>query len=106
MEKTIHDKYVAQAAILKAMAHPTRLLIIEKLSKREHCVCEFQEMVGADMSTISKHLSVLKNAGIVSDDKRGQMVFYTLKMPCVLKFLSCIEAALHEQAKAHWALMK
>lgn len=106
MEKALHEKYMAQASIIKAMAHPTRLLIIENLSKREHCVCEFQEMVGADMSTISKHLSVLKNAGIVSDDKRGQMVFYKLKIPCVLKFLSCIETVLHDRAKANWALVK
>jgi ArsR family transcriptional regulator len=106
MEKSIHEKYIAQAMIIKAMAHPTRLLIIEKLSVREHCVCEFQEMVGADMSTISKHLSVLKNAGIVSDDKRGQMVFYKLRIPCILKFLSCVETVLHDRAKANWALVR
>ena len=51
--------YEAQATIIKAMAHPTRLMIIEELSKQEHCVCELTEMVGADTSTVSKHLSVL-----------------------------------------------
>ena len=106
MQNIARAKYEARAGIIKAMAHPTRLLIIDKLSKREHCVCEFQEMVGADMSTISKHLSILKNAGIVSIDKRGQMVFYRLTCPCVLDFLSCIESMMKDRAKTHAQLVK
>jgi DNA-binding transcriptional ArsR family regulator len=106
METKTRARYEARAAIIKAMAHPTRLLIIEKLSRREHCVCEFQEMVGADMSTISKHLLILKNAGIVSIDKRGQMVFYRLTCPCVLDFLSCIESMMKDRAKTHAALVR
>jgi DNA-binding transcriptional ArsR family regulator len=105
MDKQTLAKYEAKAVVIKAMAHPTRLLIIEKLSKQEHCVCELTEMVGADTSTVSKHLTLLKNAGIVSDEKRGQMVFYTLKMPCVLNFLSCLETTLIENAKAQLALV-
>jgi ArsR family transcriptional regulator len=104
MATRAREKYEARAAIIKAMAHPTRLLIIDKLSKREHCVCEFQEMVGADMSTISKHLAILKNAGIVAIDKRGQMVFYRLTCPCVLSFLSCIESMMKDRAKTTTAL--
>lgn len=104
MDRNQFQRYEARAAIIKAMAHPTRLLIIEKLSVREHCVCEFQEMVGADMSTISKHLAILKIAGIVSVDKRGQMVFYRLTCPCILKFLSCVESMMKDRAKTHAAL--
>jgi ArsR family transcriptional regulator, arsenate/arsenite/antimonite-responsive transcriptional repressor len=106
MDTEVRRKYEARAGIVKAMAHPTRLLIIEKLSQREHCVCEFQEMVGDDMSTVSKHLSILKHAGIVSVDKRGQMVFYRLNCPCVLQFLSCVESMIKDMAKAHLALVK
>jgi len=65
----------ARARILKAMAHPTRLFIMETLSQRETCVCKLTEMIGADVSTVSKHLTVLKNAGIVLDEKRGSQVF-------------------------------
>ena len=81
----------AKAKILKALAHQTRLYMVEELAKGEKCVCEFVEGVGADFSTISKHLSILKEAGIVQVDKRGQKVFYSLKVPCITNFLECIE---------------
>jgi ArsR family transcriptional regulator len=84
----------ARARVIKAMAHPTRIFIVEELSKGERCVCDLTEMVGADISTISKHLSLLKNAGIVGDDKRGAQVFYTLKVPCILNFFTCVESVL------------
>ena len=83
---------------MKAMAHPSRLFIIQQLSFGEHCVCELRDMVGADLSTVSKHLSVLKNAGIVETEKRGVQVFYRLKVPCILNFMSCVEAVLQRSA--------
>lgn len=99
-------RFEAKATVIKAMAHPTRILIIDALSQSEHCVCELTAMIGADTSTVSKHLTILKNAGIVMDEKRNQMVFYTLSMPCVLGFLSCIEVALQDRAKAQLAIIK
>jgi len=81
----------AKAKILKALAHQTRIYMVEELTKGEKCVCEFVEAVGSDFSTISKHLSLLKEAGIVQIDKRGQKVFYSLKAPCVSGFLDCVE---------------
>ncbi len=84
----------ARAQIIKAMAHPSRLLIIEELAEGERCVCELTDLVGADMSTVSKHLTVMKNAGIVEDDKRGQQVFYKLRCPCIMDFFGCIERVL------------
>lgn len=94
-------RYQARAMVIKAMAHPTRLFIVEELSREERCVRELTEMVGADVSTISKHLSVLKNAGIVQDDKRGSQVFYRLLVPCVLNFFSCVESVLESRAREH-----
>jgi DNA-binding transcriptional ArsR family regulator len=84
----------AKANVLKALAHPTRLWMAEQLADGERCVCEFVEAIGADFSTVSKHLTVLKKAGIVDDEKRGKQVFYTLKVPCVLNFMHCVEAVL------------
>jgi len=78
------------AVIMKAMAHPTRLFILDKLSEKEHCVCELQELIGADMSTVSKHLSVLKNAGIIDNRKQNNQVFYSLICPCVLDVYQCV----------------
>lgn len=98
-------KYEARAAIIKAMAHPSRLLIIDELSRGERCVCELTQRVGADTSTVSKHLSVLRNAGIVSDEKRGLSVYYTLKTPCILNFIGCIESVVQERAREQLALV-
>ncbi len=91
--------FTERAHIIKAMAHPVRLFFIEELSRQERCVCELTEMVGFDMSTVSKHLSVLKNAGLVSMDKRGNQVFYRLQTPCILNFFGCVEAVLNGESK-------
>ena len=86
----------ARAKVMKALAHPTRLFIVDELSRGERCVCDLTEKIGADVSTVSKHLSVLKRAGIVLDDKRGVQVFYRLRVPCILNFFGCVEAVLEE----------
>jgi ArsR family transcriptional regulator len=75
---------------MKALAHPTRLFIVDELARGERCVCDLRDMVGADISTVSKHLGLLKAAGVVSNDKRGQQVFYRLRTPCVLNFFECV----------------
>lgn len=90
--------FEAKAAVLKALAHPTRLWMVEQLESGEKCVCEFADAIDADFSTVSKHLNVLKQAGIVQDEKRGKQVFYTLKVPCVLNFMHCVEAVLSTRA--------
>jgi len=94
-----HAKLEARARIIKALAHPTRLFIVEELDKKECCVRELTEMIGADMSTVSKHLAVLKNAGIVTDEKRGSQVFYKLRVLCILKFFGCVESVLRVSAE-------
>jgi DNA-binding transcriptional ArsR family regulator len=96
----------ARARVLKSMAHPTRLFIIEELEKSERNVCDLTAMIGADVSTVSKHLSVLKQAGIVLDDKRGNQVFYSLRVPCILSFFGCVESVLESRAKEQAAYLK
>jgi DNA-binding transcriptional ArsR family regulator len=99
-------KYEARARIIKALAHPTRLLIVEELSHHERCVCELRDMAGADISTVSKHLTVLRQAGIVEDEKRGLQVWYRLKVPCVLNFFGCVENVLKANARRAVAAAK
>lgn len=106
MGNRIIGKYKVRAEVIKAMAHPTRLLIIEQLSEKEKCVCELTEIVGSDISTVSKHLRILKNARIVTDEKKGQMVYYSLAMPCILKLLSCLDAVLEERYRLQSDLLK
>lgn len=95
----------ARANVIKALAHPTRLYIVEELAGGERCVCELHAGAGADFSTVSKHLSVLKNAGIVEDEKRGLQVYYRLRCPCILNFFNCVEGVLQENARRHMALV-
>jgi DNA-binding transcriptional ArsR family regulator len=87
-------QYQLKAQIIKAMAHPSRLKMIDALAKQELCVCDLQRIVGSDMSTVSKHLSVMKNAGIVQDRKVGLQVYYSLRVPCILQFFGCVEAVM------------
>ncbi len=93
MNNDMKKQYENRARIIKAMAHPTRLFIVDQLAKAPQCVCKLTDMIGDDISTVSRHLSVLKNAGIISADKRGQ-VFYALRVPCVLNFFSCVETVI------------
>ncbi len=86
----------AKTKVLKALAHPARLWMVEQLDSGEQCVCKLVEGLDLDFSTVSKHLLVLKNAGIVSDDKRGKQVFYSLRVPCVLNFMSCVETVIKQ----------
>jgi len=106
MNRKTKAKYEARAAVIKALSHPTRLFIVDQLEKRKRCVCELTRLIGADMSTVSKHLSVLKAAGIVHDEKVGQQVFYRLKVPCVLKFFGCVEAVMRSNAEEQLELVK
>jgi DNA-binding transcriptional ArsR family regulator len=101
MDPKTQAKYEARAQIIKAMAHPTRLFIVDELSRSgERCVCELTEMVGVDMSTVSRHLALLKGAGIVEDEKRGLQVYYRLRVRCVLDFFECVESVMKCNARS------
>lgn len=90
----LNNPFEERAKVMKAMAHPSRLMMIDELSRGERCVCDLQEMIGHDMSTVSKHLNVLKKAGILEDERRGKQIFYRLKVPCILNFFHCVESVI------------
>jgi len=100
------QRYEARARIAKALAHPSRLMMLEALEKREMCVCELTDLVGADQSTVSKHLAVLKHAGLVEDRKDGVMAYYRVKVCCLQGFWECIEGVLSENLKAQRAALR
>lgn len=81
----------ARIAALKALAHPSRLLIAETLMGGERCVCDLQTLVGADMSTVSKHLSLMRAAGLLSCERRGLNIYYRLTCSCLPDFLRCLD---------------
>ena len=73
--------------------------MLDALAEGEMCVCDLTKLVGADQSTVSKHLAVLKNAGIVDDRKDGVMTFYRVKIRCLQGFWGCIESVLKQNLK-------
>jgi len=87
----------AQARILKALAHESRLKIVDKLKDGPCTAGELVRLVGSDQSTVSKHLSVLKAHGIVDDRKAGREVRYELLIPCVLDFFTCACRVIRER---------
>ncbi len=84
------EEIAAQARVNKALGHPSRLMIIHALMNHELCVCELRDLLEQDISTVSRHLSVLKNAGLLREEKRGLYVYYQLTCPCIGDFLSCV----------------
>jgi ArsR family transcriptional regulator len=103
--KRLHhrQRYEFRARVAKALAHPSRLLMLDALSDGECCVCELTELVGADQSTVSKHLAILKQAGIVDDRKDGTKTFYRLKTKCLQGMWECIETVLKDNLKEQQA---
>lgn len=83
-------KYAEMSKIIKAMSHPTRLFIVDKLKEGKYCVRELTDMVESDISTVSRHLSQLKKAGIVYDERVKNNVYYSLRCPCIGNFYTCV----------------
>ena len=71
-------RYGTEARLLKALAHPTRLFILDALTRGERSVRELADLTSVEMPTMSRHLGVLRSAGFLIDEKRGAQVFYRL----------------------------
>ncbi len=93
------DEAEIRAKIMKAMAHPVRLMIIEYLKKKEHSFSEIFDLFQLDKSTVSKHLLVLKDAGIVSSRKERADMIYRLDVPCITDFFTCVTAVIESNVK-------
>ena len=86
--------------IFRALAHPARVRIVQELSDGgEKCVCDLVKACGLGWSTTSRHLSVLRTAGVIVDEKRGLQIFSRLKLKCVAQFIDCIEQQIPESAE-------
>ncbi len=98
---SISDKemkvYELKAQIFQAAGHPIRLAVIDYLAEGEQCVCDIVEHVGAQRSNVSRHLSTMLQAGVLSSRKDGLKVMYSLQMPCLASFTACVESALKER---------
>ncbi|MBI4964065.1 MAG: winged helix-turn-helix transcriptional regulator [Desulfomonile tiedjei] len=94
-----------KAEVFKALGHPIRLGIVEFLHQGEVCVCEIVERVGTEMSNVSKHLGILKKAGIVADRRDGLKIMYSLTMPCAVDFAHCVEGVVIKRLEDQRSVM-
>jgi len=99
MTELDRQRLTRRATILKSLAHPSRLLIIEMLEESPRCVGELTEAIGADITTVSKHLSVMKRAGLVRDEKHGTYSEYSLVCDCVTHMIDCIEEGMDSRSE-------
>jgi ArsR family transcriptional regulator len=83
-----------KAKILQALAHPLRVSIFELLADGEKTVGDMVKLLGTKDANTSRHLALLRSAGLVSTRKEGLNVYYSIKMPCLLPMLSCIADAI------------
>ena len=88
-----------RSGVIKAMAHPVRLMLIDVLKEGERPFFELFDLFNLDKSTVSKHLLVLKEAGIVSSRKSGADMIYRLEVPCVTDFFGCVTAVIESNVK-------
>ena len=100
MAKDKRNTFAKQARMLKGLAHESRLLIVDRLSRGECSVGDLRELVGRDLSTVSKHLALLRAHGIVEDRREGTTVYYRLITPCVCNFFTCATQVLKERSRS------
>lgn len=93
-----HDDAVARAKILKALANPTRLMMVDELSRGDRCVNDLRPLAKVNQSAISRHLAQLKNAGIVVERRAGTRVIHHLECPCILQALDCTLGVMQSEA--------
>jgi len=106
MRLASRERYEARAKIAKALSHPTRLMFLDALKQKgEMCVSDLTELAGADQSTVSKHLAILRDAGLVGVRKDKSMSVYSVKCQCLEGFFGCIESVLSENLRAQQALV-
>ncbi len=105
-EKSRQIVYERQAEVLKSLAHPLRIAILDFLKDGEQCVCDIAKYVGSERSNVSRHLSVLVSCGVLECRKEGLKVIYSLKAKCVLDFFKCVTTCLIQQAKDSEKLLR
>ncbi len=76
--------------MLKALANPSRLLVLCALVTREHTVGELEALTGLSQSAISQHLARLRDAELVATRREAQLIHYSLENPAVKAILSTV----------------
>ena len=101
-----YEEAKVRADILKALAHPIRVLLVEALSRGDRCVNELTGLAQVGQSTISRHLAQLKKVGIVSERKEGMKVVHHLACPCMLRAFDCTVEVMKAEARRRADVLK
>ncbi|MEJ2715864.1 MAG: metalloregulator ArsR/SmtB family transcription factor [Deltaproteobacteria bacterium] len=104
-EKEI-ERLRIKADVFKALGSPVRLAILEFLRPGERCVCEITDHIGTDISNVSKHLSILRRQGLVTDRREGLKILYRFAMPCAVDFAKCVEEVIQNRLERQRAAME
>lgn len=95
-----------RADILKALAQPTRLKIIEFLRDGERCVCEIFPAIGEEQSNTSRHLTMMQGAGVLSRRKDGLKIYYAIKHPEILQVVDIVTIIVKQEIAGRQKLFK
>ncbi len=93
------NAYALQAELLKVLAHPARLQILDILRDGEQCVCHMQAVLGLRQAYVSQQLMELRELGLVTDRKEGLRVFYSVRDPSVYAILDVARSLVSRQAQ-------
>lgn len=93
------EELAARAKVMKALASPVRLKIVDELSRGERCMCELQPMFPMNKSTLSRHVAELRNVGIIGERREGVRSYLRLLTPCVLSMFDCAMGVIRAEAK-------
>jgi DNA-binding transcriptional ArsR family regulator len=96
---TIHTSLEIEAEIFYALAHPTRLEILELLRDGEACVCHIQAMLNQRQAYISQHLNILRQVGLVISRKDGQRVYYKISDPVLFEVMNQVKGIVQSLGK-------
>ena len=99
MKESDKKRLAMTAELFKAIGHPDRLAMLEKLAEKPWCVCDLAADLDLNKSVASKHLSLLHDIGLIELEKKGTQVIYTLVVPCVIDMGKCSYLAIVAERK-------
>lgn len=95
-----------KAGIFQALAHPTRIAILEHLAEGECSAGELIEKLGMEQANVSQHLGVLRARQIVVNRKAGNQVFYSVRDPVILEILALMRRYFHQHLKESMEMLE
>lgn len=100
------EELKARAKVMRALASPVRLRIIEELRHGERCMCDLQPLFPRNKSTLSRHVAELRHLGVVGERREGVRIYLRLLTPCVLNMFDCAMGVVRVEAKRQAALLE